>query len=155
MCAGAPVDGWDRDAEVAVTREWGLDTRARYDTHQADVAPLVAALLGLAFPTNSVGVLPFPFLPENKYRVHALRANVEQLATHVRFRSRQQRRHSLWFREFPGADRLEALLDSVDHLLTQFPDMVKHEVASKLCVDAAHLVSLAAVRVTCDGLGHA
>ena len=39
-------------------REWELDHVLRQDVEQADVAPLVAALLGSAFPSNSALVLP-------------------------------------------------------------------------------------------------
>jgi phosphatidylinositol glycan class N len=37
---------------------WQLNNFLRRDVEQADLAPLMAALLGIDYPVNSVGVLP-------------------------------------------------------------------------------------------------
>ena len=137
LSPAAPRDGWVQSTEASVSQSWGLRSRMRFDIHQADVAPLLAALIGIDYPTNSVGVLPYQYMLPTKYRITALRANVEQLYTHVDFRARQQRERTLLFRPFQGGDRLDALRSNVDHLLEVFPQMQQHDVAIGLCMEAA------------------
>ncbi|KAK0722153.1 Phosphatidylinositolglycan class N-domain-containing protein [Lasiosphaeria miniovina] len=42
--------------------DWNLNYVRRHDVQQADVAALMAYLVGVEFPVNSVGELPLPFL---------------------------------------------------------------------------------------------
>ncbi|GMF27258.1 unnamed protein product [Phytophthora fragariaefolia] len=70
--------------EETAAREWAtLMNFTRKDVMQTDVAALISALAGLPYPRNSVGVLPFTYLADHKYRATALRANAMQLYQHA------------------------------------------------------------------------
>ncbi|POM77823.1 GPI ethanolamine phosphate transferase [Phytophthora palmivora] len=72
------------EQEQAAVEEWGaLGNLMRKDVMQADVAPLISALLGLPYPRNSVGVLPFSYLAKGAYRANAVRSNAQQLYLHA------------------------------------------------------------------------
>ncbi|MCJ1479355.1 Glycosyl phosphatidyl inositol anchor synthesis [Lambiella insularis] len=48
--------------EDGFSSDWGLGHVARHDVAQADIATLMAYLVGLEFPVNSVGALPLPYV---------------------------------------------------------------------------------------------
>ncbi|GLD94835.1 hypothetical protein PINS_up003460 [Pythium insidiosum] len=87
--------------EAAALRDWGLAHLVRRDVMQADVAPLISALLGLPYPRNSVGVLPFTYLERGAYRAHAVLSNAQQLRLHaLRKASEKQARTLVGFRPY-------------------------------------------------------
>ena len=62
------------------TSDWQLTGLKRSDVNQADIAPLMASLIGLSFPLNSVGVLPLDYLNDtDKYKAEALLSNAQQI----------------------------------------------------------------------------
>lgn len=65
------------DARV---ERWGLTHVRRHDIHQADVAPLMASIVGIPIPVNSVGKLHIEYLAtSDEYRSEALFANARQM----------------------------------------------------------------------------
>ena len=54
--------GEEEEEEEESPKEWHLGHLGRNDVDQADVAVLIASLLGVRFPKNSVGVLPTSYL---------------------------------------------------------------------------------------------
>ena len=93
------------------SRKWGLETYERIDVEQADIATLMATLIGVPTPVNSEGVLPLNYLHYNKgFLAQSLYANARQLLE--QFRVKVQRIHStslpLTFRPFPRLSLEEA-----------------------------------------------
>ncbi|KAJ3311978.1 Glycosyl phosphatidyl inositol anchor synthesis [Boothiomyces sp. JEL0838] len=55
---------------------WRLNSLQRNDVNQADIAPLMSSIIGVAFPKNSVGKLPIPYLKNtDRYKAEAMYAN--------------------------------------------------------------------------------
>ncbi|EEY63313.1 GPI ethanolamine phosphate transferase, putative [Phytophthora infestans T30-4] len=115
------------EQEQAAVGDWGaLNTLVRKDVMQADVAPLISALLGLPYPRNSVGVLPFSYLAKGAYRANAVRSNAQQLYLHA-LRKEQEKRSRTLLRFVPyGPFR-----DRVPELLTQLADAYKKSIESE------------------------
>jgi len=66
--------------EDGFSGDWGLGAVRRVDVAQADVAALMAYLVGLNFPVNSVGELPLEYLDANvSVKAEASLANARQI----------------------------------------------------------------------------
>ncbi|KAK2018005.1 GPI ethanolamine phosphate transferase 1 [Colletotrichum eremochloae] len=73
--AGSVAPGHDE-----YSSDWNLDNVRRHDVAQADVAALMAYLIGVEFPVNSVGELPLSYLDAKpKEKVKALLANAQEI----------------------------------------------------------------------------
>jgi phosphatidylinositol glycan class N len=73
----------------------------RVDVNQADVAPLMSALIGLPNPTNSIGVLPVDYLARDARAVEQLQiANLQAIYRQLHAKRDQMAAHSLLFRPY-------------------------------------------------------
>lgn len=89
--------------EDGFSSDWGLDHVQRNDVAQADVAALMAYLVGLAFPVNSVGELPLAYLQaDQKTKVEALLVNAREILEMYRVKEEQKKATELRYRPFPG-----------------------------------------------------
>lgn len=62
------------------SEDWGLSEIQRDDILQADIAPLMAHLVGINLPVNSVGELPLSYLNSTEYdKAEAAFANARQI----------------------------------------------------------------------------
>uniref|UniRef100_UPI00358E5152 GPI ethanolamine phosphate transferase 1 isoform X2 n=1 Tax=Myxine glutinosa TaxID=7769 RepID=UPI00358E5152 len=80
VCWGVGVNGPEQAGietyADSFSEEWKLSHLKRKDVNQADLAPLMATLLGIPFPMNSVGLLPLSYLNASvAFRAEAALAN--------------------------------------------------------------------------------
>jgi phosphatidylinositol glycan class N len=62
------------------SKSWNLDDCQRNDVKQADIAPLMAALIGVNYPMNSVGELPIEYLSgDEEFKAASLFTNAKQI----------------------------------------------------------------------------
>jgi phosphatidylinositol glycan class N len=105
---GAGVNYW-KSAKHFATRNYitiNGEKIPRYDMQQADAAPLMSTLLGLAVPTNSFGKLPYMYpnvsevylanaFANNAYQLHAMYTKLhrqsQQRTFHFSFNLREQK----------------------------------------------------------------
>lgn len=111
-------DGFPSGHEDGISAEYGLDEIQRNDVAQADVAALMAYLVGLDFPTNSVGQLPLDYLDASpKEKALASLANTQGVLEMYRVKEEQKRAAVLRYVQFePLADDGET---SVEDYLEQ------------------------------------
>lgn len=120
--AGRPLA--DATFDARSPKSWMVEHITRFDVEQADVAPLLATLLGLPVPVNSVGVLPVMFLANPQ--VYQLEANAKQLMEQVRVKRGLRALSSLWFKESPADTEAQRVCE----------DPLQARVCMKLCLDA-------------------
>ncbi|XP_048472884.1 GPI ethanolamine phosphate transferase 1 isoform X2 [Rhincodon typus] len=75
-----PLVESNQQFQDAFLQEWKLNDWRRLDVNQADIAPLMAALIGVPFPLNSVGILPLEYLNNsNQFKAECILTNTMQI----------------------------------------------------------------------------
>jgi GPI ethanolamine phosphate transferase 1 len=125
--------------------DWGLDHVRRHDVAQADVAALMAYLIGVHFPANSVGELPLSYLSASiKEKAEASLANAMEILEMYRVKEERKMKSELRYRPF--------------HLLSAQSAMPDRRVAEiKALVDSGNYEeaieeSAALIKLALDGL---
>ncbi|KAK4651692.1 Glycosyl phosphatidyl inositol anchor synthesis [Podospora pseudocomata] len=81
--------------------DWNLDHVRRHDVAQADIAALMAYLIGVEFPANSVGELPLPFLAADlKEKAKASLVNAQGVLEQYRVKEEQKMATELRYRPY-------------------------------------------------------
>ncbi|KAH7391466.1 GPI ethanolamine phosphate transferase-like protein [Cadophora sp. MPI-SDFR-AT-0126] len=115
-----------------LSSDWGLDHIQRHDVAQADVAALMAYLVGLDFPVNSVGELPLSFLAGDiAAKSEAFLANARGILDMYRVKEEQKKATELRYRPFKALGDEE---HSVNHRITAIRALIdegRHEEAIK------------------------
>jgi len=89
--------------EDGFSHDWYMNDTQRNDVDQADVAALMAYLVGLEFPTNSVGVLPLAYLDtDEKSQAEALLANAKEILEMYHVKENSKQSTVIRYKPFPG-----------------------------------------------------
>jgi len=118
-----PDDGFrfvdDHRHDMPTPQNWALEGFERVDVNQADIAPLMATLVGLPCPTNSVGNLPSHYLKLSKAdEVEAVLANTKQILNQFLRKSEQKQSSSLYFKPFIPLVNYLAVLNQIEDLIS-------------------------------------
>jgi phosphatidylinositol glycan class N len=104
--------------EDRFSSDWNLDSIERHDVDQADVAALMAYLVGLDFPTNNVGVLPLSYLDADpKSKAQALLANAKEILEMYHVKEELKKSTELRYKPFSGlGDEAHSVAYRVSHI---------------------------------------
>ena len=120
-----------------LSEKWGLSKYERIDVEQADIAALMAVLVGVPIPINSEGVVPIGYLHYNKaFSAEGIFLNARQLLEQLQVKTERIQSSSLplSFRPFPklvGVD-LIAKRRHIDELIRAKQYQQAIDLSSKL-----------------------
>ncbi|KAJ8131344.1 hypothetical protein O1611_g2284 [Lasiodiplodia mahajangana] len=117
--------------------DWGLTQIQRHDTQQADVAALMAYLVGLEFPANSVGELPLSYLSaDTKGKAEASFVNAQEILEMYRVKEVNKKAKQLRYQPYEPLSgdggrlpdtRLSSIRDLID--LGRFEEAIEESAA--------------------------
>ncbi|KAI7897566.1 alkaline-phosphatase-like protein [Cokeromyces recurvatus] len=105
-----PIIAWGAGVRKPITSglghdefsaNWDLSHIQRDDILQADIAPLMAHLIGTPLPVNSVGELPLNYLEADEMiKAEAAFTNARQILEQYQTKHNEKEKHELFFRPF-------------------------------------------------------
>nr|CAD2172329.1 unnamed protein product [Meloidogyne enterolobii] len=118
---------------------WGsgiAPTKTKINLTQVDIAPLQSALLGIAIPSNSFGIVPINLLGHlpDKYIFQSVYANFKQMSEQFLIRRAERRAHSFRFLfcEYPELS-YEGLV-KIENEIIRLAQLKRYEAAWKACI---------------------
>ncbi|XP_061877166.1 GPI ethanolamine phosphate transferase 1 isoform X1 [Entelurus aequoreus] len=79
-------------------QDWKLENFRRVDVNQADIAPLMASLIGVPIPVNSVGVLPLLYINNtDQFKADCMYTNAIQILEQFKMKMKQKKETTLSF----------------------------------------------------------
>lgn len=100
--------------------DWGLDHVRRHDVSQADVAALMAYLIGTEFPANCVGQLPLTFLSaDTREKAEASLVNAQVILEMYRVKEEKKKATELQYRPYePLSEHALTPEQHIEHIRT-------------------------------------
>ncbi|CAG8527508.1 10714_t:CDS:10 [Funneliformis caledonium] len=102
--------------------DWYLDEVQRNDVLQADIAPLMASLIGINYPVNSVGELPLVYLNNTPlFKAQSLFVNAKEISEQYQVKYELKKQTKIMFKPFAplsnSTHNRKALLGKVQELI--------------------------------------
>ncbi|XP_025742517.1 GPI ethanolamine phosphate transferase 1 isoform X3 [Callorhinus ursinus] len=124
----------------AFLKEWKLENWKRQDIHQADVAPLMASLIGVPFPLNSVGILPIDYLNNTDlFKAESMFTNAMQILEQFKVKMTQKKEVTLPFFFTPFKLLSESKQLNIVRKARSYIKQRKYDEAVSLCKELIHL----------------
>jgi phosphatidylinositol glycan class N len=120
--------------------DWGFDHVQRHDVAQADVAALMAYLIGVGFPVNSVGELPLSYLSaDTKEKAEASLVNARGILEMYNVKEDQKRATEFRYRPYKAfADDAH----SVEHRLSSIRALIDADKPEQAIVESEALIKI-------------
>ncbi|KAI9892494.1 MAG: Glycosyl phosphatidyl inositol anchor synthesis [Vezdaea aestivalis] len=120
--------------EDGFSLDWGLNHVKRHDVAQADVAALMAYLVGLDFPVNSVGELPLEYLAsEPREKANAALANAKGILEMYHVKEEEKRDSEIGFRPYAAFGDASHSVESRIERITELIEKKKYNEAIESC----------------------
>lgn len=115
-------------------KDWDLEHIRRVDVSQADIAPLMASLIGVNFPVNSVGVLPLQYLNNSKhFKAESMFTNAIQVLEQYKVKMIQKKETTLSLLFTPYQQLKETEQAELVNRVRMMIQLEKYEDAIYLC----------------------
>ncbi|KAM4803276.1 GPI ethanolamine phosphate transferase 1 [Urocitellus parryii] len=121
-------------------KEWRLESWKRQDVNQADIAPLMASLIGVPFPLNSVGILPVEYLNNTDlFKAESMFTNAVQILEQFKVKMTQKKEATLPFLFTPFKLLSDSKQVDVLRKARLYIKQGKFDEAVSLCTELIHL----------------
>ncbi|KAJ2746284.1 Glycosyl phosphatidyl inositol anchor synthesis [Coemansia sp. BCRC 34301] len=118
----------------AFSSGWSLGQYERKDVNQADIAPLMASLIGINFPLNSVGTLPIKYLnASGEFCARAAQTNALQVLEQYRVKHDQKQQTELFFKPYAPMHQATNRPEQILARIRQLIDMRRYDQAEHEC----------------------
>ncbi|CAG8515257.1 7445_t:CDS:10, partial [Dentiscutata erythropus] len=114
--------------------DWQLNSVRRNDILQADIAPLMASLIGINYPVNSVGELPLKYLNNTLlFKVQSAFVNAKEILEQYQVKYESKKRTKLMFKSFAPLSNSTHSPDVFINDIQRLIDAEKYAEAETLC----------------------
>ncbi|CCH44370.1 phosphatidylinositol glycan, class N [Wickerhamomyces ciferrii] len=134
------------------TENWNLANIKRNDINQADIASLMSYLIGVNYPSNSVGELPLAFInSKEEDKLKALYQNALSIVEQYHVKEQEMKESQFFFKPYPAFEKksIKQYHEEIEELITEIAKLKKIDEEKE--VEAIKLTE-ELMKTTLDGL---